>query len=69
MSWRRIWTIARWEYVQKARSKGFIISLVLTPVIIVVMGILPSLLINQSADSTYLVALVDSTGTLYGPLT
>ena len=69
MSWRRIWTIARWEYVQKARSKGFIISLVLTPVIIVVMGILPSLLVNQSADSTEIVALVDSTGTLYGPLT
>lgn len=69
MSWRRIWTIARWEYIQKARSKGFIISLVLTPVIIVVMGILPSLLINQSADSTELVALIDSTGALYSPLT
>lgn len=69
MSWRRIWTIARWEYLQKARSKGFIVSLVLTPVIIVVMGILPSLLVNQSADSTELVALVDSTGTLYQPLT
>ena len=68
MSWQRIWTIARWEYLQKARSKGFIVSLVLTPVLIVVMGIAPSLLINQSADEPEIVALIDSTGMLYVPL-
>jgi ABC-2 type transport system permease protein len=69
MSWQRIWTIARWEYIQKARSKGFIVSLVLTPVLIVVMGVAPSLLINKSADSTELIGLIDSTGMLYMPLT
>ena len=35
MNTKRILTIARWEYLQKVRSKGFLISLILTPLIVV----------------------------------
>ncbi len=68
MNTHNIIEIARWEYRQKARSKGFLFSLILTPVIIVAFGVLPSLLIDQSPDTTELVGLVDTSGSLYAPL-
>ncbi|HVZ37737.1 MAG TPA: ABC transporter permease [Candidatus Kapabacteria bacterium] len=68
MNWSRIWAIARWEYLQKVRSKGFIISLVVTPLLIVLFSVGPSLLFNQDADKTKVIAVVDSTGTLAADL-
>jgi ABC-2 type transport system permease protein len=69
MNWKRIWAIARWEYLQKVRSKAFIASLLITPIIMIASFTLPQMLIDQEPDSTLAVGLVDSTGTLYTPLT
>lgn len=65
MLWSRIWTIARWEYLQKVRSKGFIISLILTPVVIVGFSVVPALLMDQAAKSTETIGVVDSTGAIF----
>ncbi len=55
----RIWSIARWEYFQKVRSKGFIISLILTPLIVVASSVLPMLLADQGPESTLTVGVID----------
>jgi len=59
MNRNRIWSIARWEYFQKVRSKGFIISLVLTPLIVVASSVLPMLLADQGPDATLTVGVID----------
>lgn len=68
MNWSRVAAVARWEYGQKVRAKSFIISLVLTPVIIVVFSVLPGLLASRGPDSVTTVAVVDSTGSLFNEL-
>ncbi len=65
MNWNRIATIARWEYVQRVRSKSFIISLILTPILIVAFSVLPSLLLTSGPDSVKMIGVVDSTGTMF----
>ncbi|MEK6570789.1 MAG: hypothetical protein AABZ61_05425 [Bacteroidota bacterium] len=37
-------TVARWEYLEKIKSKAFLISLFLMPIIMIGMGVLPTLL-------------------------
>jgi ABC-2 type transport system permease protein len=68
MNGRRIWTIARWEYLQKVRSKGFIISLILTPLIVVGSSVVPTLLADQGPESTLTVGIVNDTGVPYTEL-
>src|SRR5437016_3360641 len=65
MNWERVLTIGRWEYMQRVRSKSFILSLVLTPLIMVGFGVLPSLLFDKEPDSTKTVGLMDPSGKLY----
>jgi len=64
----RIWAIARWEYLQKVRSKGFIISLILTPVLITAFSVIPTLLADQGPGETQIVGVVDKTGRFLRPL-
>ncbi|MCC7438345.1 MAG: ABC transporter permease [Armatimonadetes bacterium] len=68
MNWKRILQIARWEFTQKAKAKSFIISLILTPVMMLLFGLLPSMLADKGKSSTKVIGLVDSTGTVMAPL-
>lgn len=68
MNWNRILAIARWEYLQRVRSKGFIISIILTPVLIVAFSVLPSLLMTQEPNTTKVIGVIDSTGALFDEL-
>lgn len=60
--------VAKWEFLEKVKSKAFIISLVLMPIIIVVFGVLPGILASQEDDRMLTIGLIDGTGTLAGPL-
>ncbi len=62
MSIKKVLTIARWEYVEKVRTKAFIISLIVTPTFIIVMSVLPGLFMTKSDESTIMVGIIDSTG-------
>ncbi len=64
MSIRKVLVIARWEFIEKVRTKAFIISLVLMPVFIVVMSVVPSLLMNKPSSTTINVGIIDNTGTI-----
>jgi ABC-2 type transport system permease protein len=60
--------VAAWEFSEKVKSKAFIISLVIMPVIMVLFGVLPGLLISRPDESATVVGIIDETGTIIGPL-
>jgi ABC-2 type transport system permease protein len=61
-------TIAKWEFLEKVRSKAFIVSLVLFPVIMVTFGVLPGILATKSDDRTISVGVLDESNTVMKPL-
>ncbi|MBI4418423.1 MAG: ABC transporter permease [Ignavibacteriales bacterium] len=61
-------SVARWEFLEKIKSKAFLISLVLLPVIMVAFGVLPGILVSQTEEKETLVGIIDETGKLYRSL-
>jgi ABC-2 type transport system permease protein len=68
MNTAKILNVARWEFVQKAKTKAYIISLVLTPAIIMLFAILPSILASKADTETKRFLLYDETGQFATPL-
>jgi len=60
--------VAKWEYLEKVKSKAFLIGLFITPMIMVGMGVLPGLLANKEDESTKTIGVVDASGELFEPL-
>jgi len=61
---KKVFIIARWEYVERVKSKMFLISLLVMPIIMVSMGILPGLLADQEEEMTKVIGVVDPRGSL-----
>lgn len=59
--------VARWEYLEKVRTRAFLISLFLTPVIMVAMGVLPSFFVSQEDRETQVVGIIDESGRIALP--
>jgi len=57
----QVLTIMKWEFLNRMKSKVFIITMILFPVIIISMSILPGLLISKDGSSTYRIGIVDET--------
>lgn len=57
-------SVAKWEYVQKLRSKAFLVSLFVMPLIIIAFGVLPSIFVAQEDKDTKVLGVVDGTGFL-----
>lgn len=68
MNMAKMLNVARWEFVQKAKTKAYIISLVLTPVILMLFAILPSILASKADSETKKFLLYDETGLFATPL-
>ena len=60
--------VARWEYVEKLKSKAFLIGLFVTPIIMVSMGILPGLFASQEDKETRVIGIIDLSGEIAVPL-
>ncbi|MBI5464888.1 MAG: ABC transporter permease, partial [Ignavibacteriales bacterium] len=60
--------VAKWEFSEKVKSKAFIISLVLMPIIMVVFGVLPSMLLGKEDEKQITIGVIDETNQLLGPL-
>ena len=60
--------VAIWEFSEKIKSKAFIISLVIMPVIMILFGVIPSLLISRPDESATIVGIIDETGSIVDPL-
>lgn len=55
-------TVARWEYVEKVKSKAFIISLFLMPAIMIGVGVVPTLLAARADTETTVIGIIDRSG-------
>lgn len=61
---RKALVVAKWEYFEKVKSKSFLIGLFITPLLMVAMGVLPSLLAGKEDESTKIIGVIDATGEL-----
>jgi ABC-2 type transport system permease protein len=60
--------VAKWEYLEKIKSKAFLIGLFVTPMIMVGMGVLPGLLATTADEETKVIGVVDMNGEFLAPL-
>ncbi len=58
----KIFSVAKWEFLEKIKTRAFLISMIVTPVIIIAFAMLPTLLENHETDVTKLIGVVDSSG-------
>ena len=62
---RKFLAIVKREYIQRVRSKMFVLITVLGPVVISFFGIAPALIFNIQAGGPLKIAVVDQTGKLF----
>ena len=60
--------VARWEYVEKIKSKAFLVSLVLMPIIMIGFGVIPTLFASRPDTETKVIGVVDPSGEMAMPL-
>ena len=60
--------VAKWEFLEKIKSKAFLISLVLMPIIIVVFSVVPGLLASKPDDRPITIGIIDETNEIFDPL-
>ncbi len=58
---RKALAVARWEFIEKVKTKAFIISLILTPVFMIGAGVLPTLLITKPDTEPRIIGVIDET--------
>ena len=64
----KIFSVAKWEFLEKIKTRAFLISMIVTPIIIITFAILPTFLGNHASESTKLVGVVDSSGLYFNGL-
>lgn len=68
MNFNKVFHVAKWEFLEKIKTKAFIISIILTPAIIIGFTVLPTLLSNQEPKSPKVIGLVDLSGNYFTEL-
>jgi ABC-2 type transport system permease protein len=58
----KILVVARWEFMEKVKSKLFLIGLFVTPVIILAVSFLPAVFVTQEDKSSKVVGIIDESG-------
>jgi ABC-2 type transport system permease protein len=65
---KKIFTVAKWEFIEKVKTKAFIISLIVTPAIIIFFSIAPTLLSGKESDNIKVIGFVDTSGIYFKPM-
>lgn len=60
--------VARWEFVEKVKTKAFLIGLLMTPLIMFVFTVIPSLMADNADEATKVFGVIDMTGSLAAPI-
>ncbi|HSL89582.1 MAG TPA: ABC transporter permease [Ignavibacteriaceae bacterium] len=60
--------IAKWEYLEKVKTKAFIISLIITPAIIILFSVVPTLLVSKEDNTTRMIGFLDKSGMYFNDL-
>ncbi len=65
---KKLFAVARWEYMEKIKSKAFLFSLFLTPIIMVAVSVIPALLASQADTESKTIGIIDLSGQVVSPL-
>jgi len=60
--------IAKWEYIEKIRTKAFIISMFVTPAILLLFTLAPTWFTRHEEESTKVYGIIDSSGIYFNQL-
>lgn len=66
---KKIITISLWEYLEKVKTKAFIISLIVTPLILITVTLLPSLLVRDENPKVEVIGVIDTSEVYFQFLT
>jgi ABC-2 type transport system permease protein len=61
---RKVWAVIRREFIERVRSKWFLISTILGPIFMIALGVLPSLLATRTGRVNQIVLVNQGTGGL-----
>ncbi len=64
----KILAVAQWEFIEKVKTKAFIIGLFMTPLIMSIFIVIPSLLADKGDEKTKLFGVIDRTNLLTQPI-
>ena len=64
----KILAVAKWEFIEKLKTRAFLISMIVTPVIIIAFALLPTMLENHESENTKLIGVVDKSGLYFNDL-
>jgi ABC-2 type transport system permease protein len=56
---KKILKITKWEYVEKVKTKAFILSMIIMPLFIIAMAALPTLIMNRSETKSKIIGVID----------
>jgi ABC-2 type transport system permease protein len=65
---KKIFAVAKWEYLEKVKTKTFIISLIITPIIIILFSVLPTILFSEEAPKVEVIGVIDTSGVYFKDL-
>jgi ABC-2 type transport system permease protein len=65
---KKIFIVAKWEFLEKIKTKAFVISLILTPAIIIFFSIAPTLLSGKESETTKVIGLIDTSGIYFNQI-
>ena len=65
---KKLLVIIKREYLSRVRTKAFLISTILMPLLIVASTVLPGLLFSMKSGAATRIAILDETGRLYEPV-
>jgi ABC-2 type transport system permease protein len=60
--------VAKWEFIEKVKSKAFVVSLFLTPLLIILFSVAPTLLMQSEESETTVIGILDFTQEYYKQL-
>ncbi len=60
--------VAKWEFIEKVKSKAFVISLFLTPLLIIFFSVAPTLLMQSEESETTVIGVLDFTNNYFEQL-
>jgi ABC-2 type transport system permease protein len=60
--------VAKWEFLEKVKSKAFVISLFVTPLLIIFFSIAPTLLMDVEEEETKVIGILDFTNEYFEQL-
>ncbi len=65
---KKVFEISRWEFLEKVKTRAFILSLIITPALVILVSIGGTLISANEQETTKAIGIIDSSMVYYFPL-